>query len=114
MKLQTLLAEARRTKGVSLRQVERATGVSNAYLSQMETGQIAEPSPRKLKALAEYYDLSYDALMNSCGYSASTYNGNAASSSKTQTFMGEELTAEESSALADLLSELRGRPVGPK
>jgi transcriptional regulator with XRE-family HTH domain len=117
VKLEKLLAEARRAKGVSLRQVERATGVSNAYLSQMETGQVAEPSPRKLQALAEYYDLPYEALMNSCGYSASLSDagsprqGRAADERK---FMGEDLTAEESAALAKFLSELRGRPVGAK
>lgn len=116
MKLQKLLAEARRAKGVSLRQVERATGVSNAYLSQMETGQVAEPSPRKLQALAEYYGLSYDTLMNSCGYSATVPAGKLNRSGKTEvrTFMGEELTADESAAVAKFLSELRGRPLGTK
>ena len=116
MKLQKLLARARRAKGVSLRQVERATGVSNAYLSQMETGQVAEPSPRKLQVLAEYYGLSYDALMNSCGYAARSSKGPSRRSGIGQmpTFMGEELTADESASLVKFLSELRGRPVGSK
>jgi transcriptional regulator with XRE-family HTH domain len=116
VKLEKLLAEARRAKGVSLRQVERATGVSNAYLSQMETGQVAEPSPRKLEALAEYYGLPYETLMNSCGYSAPSTDAESLhrNRSDAQRFMGEELTAEESAALAKFLSELRGRPVGAK
>ena len=116
MKLEKLLAEARRAKGVSLRQVERATGVSNAYLSQMETGQVAEPSPRKLQALAEYYELPYEALMNSCGYSASPSDAESLRHDKAdeRKFMGEDLTTEESAALAKLLSELRGRPIGAK
>jgi transcriptional regulator with XRE-family HTH domain len=116
VKLQKLLADARRAKGVSLRQVERATGVSNAYLSQMETGQVGEPSPRKLKALAEYYGLSYDALMNSCGYSVTLPDSKSRRLGKTEerTFMGEKLTADESAALMKFLSELRGRPVGTK
>jgi transcriptional regulator with XRE-family HTH domain len=114
--LQKLLAEARRAKGVSLRQVERATGVSNAYISQMETGQVAEPSPRKLHVLSEYYGLSYDALMNSCGYSVTSSEIKLRRPRNVQapTFMGEELTAAESAALAKFLSELRGRPVGTK
>jgi transcriptional regulator with XRE-family HTH domain len=116
VKLQKVLAEARRAKGVSLRQVERATGVSNAYLSQMETGQVDEPSPRKLQALAEYYGLPYETLMNSCGYSAPPSNAETLRQSKAdgRKFMGEDLTAEESAALAKFLSELRGRPVGAK
>ncbi len=116
MKLQKLLAEARRAKAVSLREVERVTGVSNAYLSQMETGQVAEPSPRKLQALAAYYGLSYETLMNSCGYAAASPSGKASASGKAEgrTFMGEELTAEEGAALAKFLGELRGRPVGTR
>lgn len=116
MKLEKLLAEARRAKGVSLRQVERATGVSNAYLSQMETGQVAEPSPRKLEALAEYYGLPYESLMNSCGYSASPSDAGSPrqGTADERKFMGQELTDEESAALAKLLSELRGRPIAAK
>jgi transcriptional regulator with XRE-family HTH domain len=116
VKLQKLLAEGRRAKGVSLREVERATGVSNAYLSQMETGQVAEPSPRKLQVLAEYYGLSYEALMNSCGYSATSSGGKPRriGNAVRPTFMGEELTKGESAALVKFLSELRGRPVGAK
>ena len=108
MKLQKLLAEARHTKGVSLRQVERATGVSNAYLSQMETGQIGAPSPLKLQVLAEYYGLPYDVLMNSCGYAAISSSVKSPTSRKTPTFMGEQLTPEESAALSKFLNELRG------
>jgi HTH-type transcriptional regulator, competence development regulator len=116
VKLQKLLAEARRAKGVSLRQVERATGVSNAYLSQMETGQVAEPSPRKLQTLAEYYGVPYDTLMNSCGYSVASSEGKSPDPGRMEagTFMGEELTAAEAASLAKFLGELRGRPVGTK
>ena len=112
VKLQELLAEARRAKGVSLRQVERATGVSNAYLSQMETGQVAEPSPRKLEILAGYYGLSYDTLMNSCGYAVPAAPKPLGESQNS--FMGEKLTPAESAALAQFLGELRGRPAGVK
>jgi transcriptional regulator with XRE-family HTH domain len=109
LKLQELLTEARRAKGVSLREVERATGVSNAYLSQMETGAVAEPSPRKLQALAEYYGVSYGALMNSCGYAVSPKGGEPSISSAGAVFMGEKLTGTESAALAAFLHELRRR-----
>jgi HTH-type transcriptional regulator, competence development regulator len=108
VKLQELLAEARRVKGVSLRDVERATGVSNAYLSQMETGAVAEPSPRKLQALAEYYGMSYGVLMNSCGYSV-TGGKTPPRSDAGVSFMGEELTPQESAAVAAFIHELRRR-----
>jgi transcriptional regulator with XRE-family HTH domain len=52
-----LLADLRTAKGLSLRQVEEATGkaVSNAYLSQLEKGKIRKPSPNVLHSLAEVY-----------------------------------------------------------
>ena len=37
-KLADKLAQIRKLKGVSLRQVEAATDISNAYLSQLENG----------------------------------------------------------------------------
>jgi len=106
MKLQELLAEARRMKGVSLREVERATGISNAYLSQMETGAVAEPSPNKLHALAEYYGMSYGALMNACGYAVPTVREGVAHD---LSFMGERLSPAEGAAVAAFLHEMRKR-----
>jgi transcriptional regulator with XRE-family HTH domain len=46
------------------------TGISNAYLSQLETGKIAQPSPNYLYKLAEVYRLPYDLLMEKAGYIA--------------------------------------------
>ena len=34
----------RKAKGLTLRKVEEITGISNAYLSQLETGKIKQPS----------------------------------------------------------------------
>jgi len=65
-----LLADLRRAKGLSLREVEEATGkaVSNAYLSQLENGRINKPSPNVLHSLAEVYAVPYEALMEKAGY----------------------------------------------
>jgi transcriptional regulator with XRE-family HTH domain len=111
-KFQELLAVARRAKGVSLREVERATGVSNAYISQMESGAVSEPSPRKLQVLAKYYGLSYGTLMNACGYAIPS--ASPASQSDAPTFMGEKLTPEESAAMGAFLHELRRRAPSKK
>jgi transcriptional regulator with XRE-family HTH domain len=64
------LQKLRRASGLSLRQVEEATvrEVSNAYLSQLETGKIAKPSPNILHALARVYDTRYEDLMELAGY----------------------------------------------
>lgn len=62
------LREARDSRGWSLREAEGATGVSNAYLSQLEGAKIKAPSPHVLHGLSKAYDLSYAMLMEYAGY----------------------------------------------
>jgi predicted transcriptional regulator len=45
----------RKAKGLTLRKVEDRTGISNAYLSQLETGKIKSPGYETVKALYELY-----------------------------------------------------------
>lgn len=71
--LGTHLAAVRKDRGYSLRQVEDLTkkAVSNAYLSQVESGKIQQPSPNILHALSLAYRISYEQLMEMAGYIAS-------------------------------------------
>src|SRR5712692_9246889 len=62
------LRRLRMEKGVTLREVEKATELSRAYLSQLENGKAEQPSPRVLHKLAEFYEVSYHRLMESAGY----------------------------------------------
>lgn len=62
------LRRIRRSRGFTLRKVEEETGISNAYLSQLETGKIAKPSPNYLYKLAEFYDVPYELLLEQAGY----------------------------------------------
>ena len=57
-----LLADLRAARRLSLRQVEEATdqAVSNAYLSQLETGKIRKPSPHVFNSLAAVYAVPYE------------------------------------------------------
>jgi transcriptional regulator with XRE-family HTH domain len=57
---------------MKLREVEDASGVSNAYLSQLETGKIARPSPHIIHKLASVYNIPYEFLMGKAGYLART------------------------------------------
>lgn len=50
----------RTAKGLTLREVEKATGISNAYLSQLENGGIKKPSYVVVKQLSEYYGIKTD------------------------------------------------------
>src|SRR3989338_5568425 len=59
----------REQKGVSLIEVEKATGMSNAYLSQLETGARRRlPTPDRLRLLADYYDVSIKEFLEKAGY----------------------------------------------
>jgi hypothetical protein len=46
----------RKEKGWTLRQVEDATGISNAYLSQFENGKIKKPSQNVVTKLINFYE----------------------------------------------------------
>ena len=67
-KLGTFLVSARNKLGLTLRAVEAKTGISNAYLSQLEHGKIKTPAPQNLYKLAEIYRVPYELLMELAGY----------------------------------------------
>jgi transcriptional regulator with XRE-family HTH domain len=64
------LARLRQVKGrtLSLREVERQTGISNEYLSQLERGVATKPAPDVLQKLAKFYGAPYEALLIAAGY----------------------------------------------
>lgn len=109
--LGTLLADLRRAQGLSLRQVERATGkaVSNAYLSQLENGKIQKPSPNVLQCLAEVYGVPYDTLMERAGYLLPSAGDAVGRRRRLKAFAIDDLTAEEEEELLKYLAFLRSR-----
>ena len=62
------LKELRRVCGLSLKQVEKAAGVSNAYLSQIERDLRNPPHPDILKRLAQVYEVLPRELLIAAGY----------------------------------------------
>lgn len=67
-KLGDFLRTKRKELGLSLREVEKACGISNAYLSMIESGKRTEPHPNILKKLATFYNLSISKIMEVAGY----------------------------------------------
>ena len=53
MKVGELICLAREIKGWTLRDLERETGISNALISQIETGHVKDPSFTKVVRLCE-------------------------------------------------------------
>jgi transcriptional regulator with XRE-family HTH domain len=109
---------------MSQREVEEASEkrVSNAYLSQLETGRIRNPSPGILHELATVYEsrlpakasvnCSYERMMELAGYirpvsNPGTKSGKASKAAKSptaSTFAGETLTPEEEDELLKYLA----------
>jgi transcriptional regulator with XRE-family HTH domain len=67
MTLGQLLKQYRNIGGYTLRQVEDATGVSNAYLSQLENDKIKNPSANVLYKLAQMYSVELESLLAASG-----------------------------------------------
>ena len=57
-RFQTYIKRLRWYRNMSLREVERKTGISNSYLSQIERGIRGIPTVGYLKRLADVYDIS--------------------------------------------------------
>ena len=62
------LRDLRLRKGFSIREVADRSGVSAAYISQIENGQRGTPSPEILMKLSEGLESSYAELMRMAGY----------------------------------------------
>ena len=62
------LRELRSAAGMSLRDVERRSGLQSGYLSQLERGKIAHPGPTVLRSIAAGYGIRYEDLLSWTGY----------------------------------------------
>jgi HTH-type transcriptional regulator, competence development regulator len=102
---------ARELRKLSLRDVEKVTGISNPYLSQLENDQIKKPSPFFLHKLATLYGMDYEFLMEAAGY----VERKERAAGKPQTLAGaalfstKKLTPEEEQQLAQYLQFLRSQ-----
>jgi len=106
------LTSIRVDRKMTQRQVEEATEkqVSNAYLSQIETGKIQKPSPNILHALAELYAVSFEGLMDMAGYlPPSRGRSSEQRHGRIATFAEHNLTPAEESELLDYLKFMRSR-----
>jgi transcriptional regulator with XRE-family HTH domain len=112
------LREIRNLRKLSLRNVEEATGISNAYLSQLENDKITKPSPNFLYKLSVLFDVDYQLLMEKAGYagpkknnSDSKINGSGPKTlSGAALFSTENLTPREEEKLVEYLRFLRSQP----
>lgn len=101
----------RESAGYTLREVEKLTDISNAYLSQLESGKVKQPSPNTLFKLSEVYKVTYSTLMEKVGYPVPTENVNSIKA--TSTVHGRNgfgnITNEEELELLQYLKFIRNR-----
>ena len=102
--------QLRETRNLTLRDVEKETGVSNAYLSQLESEKIKQPSPITLHKLAEFYKVSYAELMAKVGYPtvASQSQGIAKDTKGAYGKLG-KISSDEEEELIEYLKLIRNR-----
>ncbi len=103
------LRTARDLRKLSLREVEQATGISNAYLSQLENNKVKKPSPHFLHKLAALYEIDYEMLMEEAGYASKRRAEGAKTMAGAALRSLGELSAEEEKELAKYLQFLRSQ-----
>ena len=106
--LGSFLRKARGDAGLTQRDVERETGVSNAYLSQLESGKVREPSPRILHKLSEAYGVSYADLLAASGYPLPETGKRRRAAVRSTNRLG-PISDKEESALKEYLEFLRSK-----
>jgi HTH-type transcriptional regulator, competence development regulator len=105
------LKNSRELIPLTLRQVEEATGISNAYLSQLENDKIKKPSANVLYKLASIYNIELDSLLLASGI----IEKQSAKKSKllnTIALSAETMTYDEEQALLEYLRFLRHKKNG--
>lgn len=115
------LWELRKAADMTLREVEEVSEkrISNAYLSQLETGRIKNPSPSILREISEAYQArlpknatilcSYERMMELAGHIRPATQAKAKKTSRLPTFAAEQLTPEEEDELLKYLAFIRMR-----
>ncbi len=106
------LRKARQDVNMSLRDIEEATEkeVSNAYLSQLESGKISKPSPHILYTLSTVLGVAYESLMERAGYIVpNSIRPDAERHGRAATFSIDNLNKQEESELLDYLTYIRSK-----
>ncbi len=108
--LGAVLRAARAARGLSLRDVERRTGIRNAHLSQIETDTIAKPEMAILWDLAALYGADFARLLALAGHAGGAENSSSQRRRTTVALraLGELSPREQTEALR-FMAELKAR-----
>jgi transcriptional regulator with XRE-family HTH domain len=107
--LASVLRAARSHAGLSLRAVERRTGIRSAHLSQLETGTIAKPELALLWELALLYGLDFAELVRLSGHAELDTSGERRQRMTVALRALGDLNADEQAEALAFMAELRRR-----
>jgi transcriptional regulator with XRE-family HTH domain len=107
MSLGKTLKSNRELIPLTLRQVEEVTGISNAYLSQLENEKIKKPSANILYKLSTLYRLDLNLLLSAAGIIEKTEKKGNSNLLKNIAFYAENLTDEEEQKVMEYIKFLR-------
>ena len=106
------LKAARAAAGLSLRDVERRTGIRSGHLSQIETNVIARPEMAILWELAALYGLDFGRLLGLAGYGGGEQSGRQRQRMTVALRAMTELSAADQSEALRFMAELKARRDG--
>jgi transcriptional regulator with XRE-family HTH domain len=108
--LGAIVKEARAAHGLTLRDVERATGIKSGHLSQIETERIAQPEMAMLWDLARLYELDFATLLRAAGLSGAGETSGRKRQRMTVALRAlDELTPREQAEALAYMAEIRSR-----
>lgn len=110
MKIGSTIKAARERKGLSLRELEILTGISNPYLSQLENDKITKPNSNFIRKLSFHLELDFKQLMMDSGIIQPI----SLEQNKVRTVaFSDGLTDEEERIIRDFLSYIRKAHLSP-
>lgn len=109
--MQTLgqfLAELRQGRGLTFRDLEEGSGISNGYLNLLEHDRIKRPSPETLFKLANFFGVPFSSMMKLAGYPTEESGDSGKDRNRElATSVLEGLTGEELERVRDFVGYLR-------
>jgi transcriptional regulator with XRE-family HTH domain len=107
-RLGTELRKLREKARVSLREIERRTGINSGYLSQLERGEVQQPTPSMIQRLAQGYEVPLALVMQWAGYELPERKLTPAQE-RALHYLGPDPSEEDVETLGALLEVIRKR-----
>ncbi|WP_421977511.1 helix-turn-helix domain-containing protein [Roseivirga seohaensis] len=106
--LSKTLKDARESMNMTLRDVEKVTNISNAYLSQLENDKIKKPSASVLYKLASAYKIDIKLFLNASGIVQDNESVKSAWSERIA-FLTEEMEPSQKEQVVDYINFIKKR-----